>query len=276
MRLLRVDAEREANLRNWESRVPVHASSPTYDLAGFAGDPNQLSHVVAYDAPFLGDLTGLDVVHLQCHMGKDTLSLARLGARVTGVDFSPSALDAARTLAAAAGIDDARFVESELYATGDVLGGDFDVVYTGVGALCWLPDIAQWADVVAALLKPGGRLYVRDAHPMLMAIRHDERSDDQLVVQWPYFEGPAQRWDKPTTYVDDLPISETVMYDWNHGLGEIVTGVLDAGLTLTALREHAFCDWKALPSMIEADEGWVLPEARERLPLMFTLEARKG
>jgi SAM-dependent methyltransferase len=208
-------------------------------------------------------------------MGKDTLSLARLGARVTGVDFSPSALHEARRLAAAAGIDNARFVESELYATGDVLGAEFDLVYTGVGALNWLPDIAGWAQVVAALLRPNGRLYVRDAHPMLMAI-HDERTDDKLVVQWPYFEGPAQRWDKPTTYVDDLPISETVMYDWNHGLGETVQAVLDAGLTLTALREHDFCDWKALPSMIEVDEGWVLPSGRERLPLMFTLEARQG
>jgi SAM-dependent methyltransferase len=269
-----VDAEREANLRNWESRVDVHAGSPSYDLAGFAADPNALTRVIAYDAPFLGDLTGLDVVHLQCHIGKDTLSLARLGARVTGVDFSPRAIKAASSLADAAGIQGARFVESELYATGDVLGADFDLVYTGVGALCWLPDIARWAQVVAALLRPGGRLYVRDAHPMLMAI-HDERPDDQLVVQWPYFEGPAVRWERPTTYVDDLPISEPVMYDWNHGLGEMVSAVLDAGLTLSALREHTFCDWKALPSMVETDVGWVLPEGPERLPLMFTLEAHK-
>jgi SAM-dependent methyltransferase len=269
-----VDAEREANLRNWESRVDVHAGAPSYDLAGFAADPNALTRVVAYDAPFLGDLTGLDVVHLQCHIGKDTLSLARLGARVTGVDFSPRAIKAASSLADAARIPGARFVESELYATGDVLGADFDLVYTGVGALCWLPDIARWAQVVAALLRPGGRLYVRDAHPMLMAI-HDERPDDQLVVQWPYFEGPAVRWERPTTYVDDLPISEPVIYDWNHGLGEMVSSVLDAGLTLSALREHTFCDWKALPSMVETDAGWVLPERPERLPLMFTLEAHK-
>jgi SAM-dependent methyltransferase len=270
-----MDAEREANLKNWESRVPVHAGSPSYDLGGFAADSSALSHVVAYDAPFLGDLTGLDVVHLQCHMGKDTLSLARLGARVTGVDFSPSALYEARRLAEMAGIDNARFIQSELYATGEVLGADFDLVYTGVGALNWLPSITGWAQVVAALLRPGGRLYVRDAHPMLVTIQ-DERTDDQLVVEWPYFEGRAMRWETATTYVDDLPISEPVTYEWSHGLGQIVQAVLDAGLTLTALREHDFCDWKALPSMIEADEGWVLPNGRERLPLMFTLEARGG
>src|SRR4029077_12819164 len=127
----------------WESRVPVHAASRTYDLAGLAADRARLSPVVTYDRPWLGDLTGLDVVHVQCHIGHDTVSLARLGGRVTGVDFSPSALAVARDLATACGVD-ARFVESELYAVPDVLGPDFDLVYTGVGAINWLPDIAGW------------------------------------------------------------------------------------------------------------------------------------
>ena len=127
--------------------MPVHAASNDYDLEGLAADPKRLSPVVTYDQPWLGDLSGLDVVHLQCHIGTDTLSLARLGGRVTGVDFSPSALDVAAELASAAGAD-IRYVESELYAVPDVLGPDFDLVYTGVGALNWLPDIAQWARVV--------------------------------------------------------------------------------------------------------------------------------
>src|SRR3954452_3382466 len=138
------DEPRAANFRNWESRVPVHAASADYDLAGLAADPERLSPVVAYDRRWLGDLTGLDVVHLQCHIGTDTISLARLGGRVTGVDFSPSALGVARELATAAGVA-VRFVESELYAVPAVLGAEFDLVYTGVGALNWLPDIAGWA-----------------------------------------------------------------------------------------------------------------------------------
>jgi SAM-dependent methyltransferase len=244
----------------------------TYRLAELAIDPERLSRVVARDVPYLGDLHGLDVVHVQCHIGTDTISLARLGGRVTGVDFSPSALAAGRDLAAAAGVG-VRFVESELYAIPAVLGRDFDLVYTGVGAINWLPDIAGWARVVAGLLRAGGRLYIRDAHPMLMAL-DDERADDLLVVALPYFEGEPNRWDTPTTYVDKLPIAETVTYEWNHGLGEIVQAVVDAGLRITALREHAYCEWQALPALVEVDDVWVLPEGRDRLPLMFTLEAK--
>ena len=267
-----MDEFRSANFRNWESRVPVHVAATGYGLAELAAGRRRLSGVVGRDAPYLGDLAGLDVVHVQCHIGTDTISLARLGGRVTGVDFSPSALEAGRDLATAAGVD-VRFVESELYAIPEVLNADFDLVYTGVGALNWLPDIAGWARVVAGLLRAGGRLYFRDAHPMLMTL-DDERADDLLVVALPYFEGAPNRWDTPTTYVDNLPIAETVTYEWNRGLGEIVQAVIDAGLRVTAVREHAYCEWQALPALVEVDDVWVLPEGRDRLPLMFTLEAR--
>ena len=142
---MELDDARAANLKNWESRVPVHAASDTYALDRLVDEPDRLSDVVVCDAPHLGDLTGLDVVHLQCHIGTDTVSLARLGGRVTGLDFSPAALDVGRDLAARDGLD-VTFVESELYAAPDVLGREqFDLVYTGIGALCWLPDITRWA-----------------------------------------------------------------------------------------------------------------------------------
>jgi SAM-dependent methyltransferase len=244
-----------------------------YNPNALAADPARLSGVVSRDAPFLGDLSGLDVVHLQCHIGTDTLSLARLGGRVTGVDFSPAALEAAREIARAAGLD-IRYVESELYAVPNVLAAAFDLVYTGVGAINWLPDIRGWARVVAGLLRPGGRLYLRDAHPMLMAI-DDEREDQKLVVTLPYFEGTPNRWESPITYVGDLPVAEPVTYEWNHGLGEIVQAVLDAGLTITALREHDQLEWRAFRWMEPTGDGqWTLPAGRERLPMMFTLEAR--
>ena len=216
--------------------MPVHAGSRTYDLAGLAADPKRLSPVVAYDQPWLGDLSGLDVVHLQCHIGTDTISLARLGGRVTGVDFSPSALAVARELATAAGVD-VRFVESELYSAVTAVEAQFDLVYTGVGALIWLPDIAGWARVVAALLRPGGRLYVRDGHPMLHTL-YDGVDDDVLRVTLPYFEGHALRWFDEVTYTDGDPIASPEQYEWNHGIGEIVQAVIDAGLRVTALREN--------------------------------------
>jgi SAM-dependent methyltransferase len=257
--------------------VPVHAASRDYDLDALAADSTRLSPVVAYDEPWLGDLTGLDVVHLQCHVGHDTISLARLGGRVTGVDFSPSALSVARDLARAAGVE-ARFVESELYATPEVLPEQFDLVYTGVGALNWLPDIAGWAQVVASLLRPGGRLYVRDQHPMLMTLSDGNGGiDDQdLRVTLPYFEGPALRWFNEITYTDGDPIASPEQYEWNHGLGETVQAVIDAGLTVTALREHTELEWKGLSHLVEGDDGkFRLAEMPERLPMMFTLEARK-
>jgi len=233
-----------------------------------------LSPVVAYDEPWLGDLTGLDVVHLQCHIGTDTISLARLGGRVTGVDFSPSALAVARDLAAAAGVE-ARFVESELYATPDVLAEPFDVVYTGVCALIWLPHIEGWARVVASLLREGGRLYVRDGHPMLHTL-YDGVDDEVLRVTLPYFGGHALRWESDATYTDGPPIASPEQYEWNHGLGEVVQAVIDAGLRVTALREHTECEWQALKHLVKGPDGkFRLAEMPERLPLMFTLEARK-
>lgn len=250
----------------------MHATSRDYDVAGLAGDPARLSGVVSRDAPYLGDLTGLDAVHVQCHIGTDTISLARLGARVTGVDFSPSSLAVARELAIDAGLD-VRFVESEVYAIPGVLGPEFDLVYTGVGALNWLPDIAGWARVVAGLLRPGGRLYVRDQHPMLAAV-DDDREDQSLVVKFPYFEGVPTRFESNTTYADDAPIAEPVMFEWNHGLGQTIQAVLDAGLTITSLREHDRLEWRQFRWMEATGDGqWILPEGRERLPLMFTLEA---
>jgi len=270
-----LDPPRAANLANWESRVPVHAASQTYDLAGLAADPKRLSHVVAFDAPFLGELSAVDAVHLQCHIGTDTLSLARLGARVTGLDFSPSALAAARDLAARAGVD-ITFVESELYGAVDVLGPErFDLVYTGIGALCWLPDIRRWAAVVASLLRPGGRLYIREGHPVLWAT--EQLEPGRLELRYPYFErGGPTRFDEAITYTDGDEIGEPVSYEWNHGLGEIVQAVLDAGLTVTRLVEHDEVDWPAYPWFEPAEGGrFRMPGDRSIVPLEYTLEARR-
>ncbi len=140
-----------------------------------------------FDAARLGDIAGLDAVHLQCHIGTDTVSLARLGAKLTGLDFSAPALDEGRRLAEAAGAE-IEFVESDLYGAPEALGRErFDLVYTGIGALCWLPDVRRWAEVVASLLRPGGRLFIREGHPMLWALT-DPREDGLLVVEYPYFE----------------------------------------------------------------------------------------
>jgi SAM-dependent methyltransferase len=270
-----VDHYRQANLENWEARVSVQLAAD--GVQAFADDPSALSTVVAYDAPRLGNLTGVRAVHLQCHVGVDTVSLARLGAQVTGLDFSPSAIEAARALCARAGVP-GRFVVSDVYEAGVELGGErFDLVYTGVGALCWLPDIIGWARVVSSLLEPGGRLYLRELHPVLFTL-DDERADGQLVIRWPYFNTAEPQFvDSPTTYANrSTTLSAPQRYVWNHGLGEVVTALIQAGLRITSLLEHDESEWHALPWMVSTADGrHALPEGRERVPLMYTVTAVK-
>jgi SAM-dependent methyltransferase len=273
-----VDDYRSINRANWDERVPAHVRSPDYAVERFAEDPAHLSHVVRFDMPLLGDIAGKRAVHLQCHIGTDAVSLARLGAQITGLDFSPPAVAAARKLAAAAGVD-AEFVEAEVYDAATVLGaGSFELVYTGIGALCWLPDIGRWAAVVAALLARGGRLFLREAHPMLWALQ-EARPDGLLVVDYPYFErDEATVFDEPGTYVQtDVEFEHTAGHEWNHGLGEIVTALLANGLQLTALTEHDSVPWDALPGqMDELENGeFRLRERPWRLAATYTLQAIK-
>jgi SAM-dependent methyltransferase len=265
------------NRANWDERAPAHAKSAGYRVDRFAADPAYLSEVIRFDLPRLGDVAGLRGVHLQCHIGTDTISLARLGARMTGLDFSPAAVAEARVIARAAGVE-VDFVESDVYAAADVLPrGEFDLVFTGIGALCWLPDIRRWAAVVAALLKPGGRLFLREGHPMLWAMH--EETVDGLKVAYPYFETEQPLvFDEPGTYVDTaIEFRHNVSHSWNHGLGEVVTALLNEGMRLTTLVEHDSVPWKALnEGMVEDEHGeWRLAEHRERLPLSYTLQAVK-
>lgn len=265
---------RALNRASWDERAPAHAASPDYAVASFATDPGYLSEVVRFDLPLLGDVRGLRGVHLQCHIGTDTVSLARLGAVITGLDFSAAALAEARRLAGLAGVE-VDFVEADVYDAVDVLGvGGFDLVFTGIGALCWLPDIRRWAGVVAGLLRPGGRLFVREGHPMLWAL---DETVEGLVVDYPYFETPEPLAEEdPGTYVaTDASFEHNQTYTWNHGLGETVTALLDAGLVLTGLAEHDTVPWDALPGrMTRLDDGeYQLAERPSRLAASYTLQA---
>jgi SAM-dependent methyltransferase len=153
----------ELNRSNWDARVPVHTASRFYDLPGFVAGRDELR---PFELEEVGDVTGRQLLHLQCHLGLDTLSWARHGAAVTGLDFSGPALATARELAERIGARDARFVESDVYRAPEALDGrTFDIVYTGLGALCWLPDIDRWARTAASLVAPGGFLYLAEFHP---------------------------------------------------------------------------------------------------------------
>lgn len=270
---------RTLNRASWDERAPAHAASADYAFDRFRADPTFLSDVVRFDLPLLGSVDGLRGVHLQCHIGTDTISLSRLGARMTGLDFSPAAVEQARALAAATG-ENVEFVEGDVYDAADVLPRHaFDLVFTGIGALCWLPDVRRWAAVVARLLAPGGRLFIREGHPMLWSLA-DPRPDGLLVVDHPYFEREEPSvWDEGGTYVEtDAVFEHNVTHEWNHGLGEIVTALLGEGLRITGLVEHDSVPWEALPGMMEQVPGgeWRLADRPWRLPHTYTLQAVAG
>lgn len=276
--LVAVSDSIEINRANWDERAPAHAASPGYAIGRFLADSDHISDVVTFDRPLLGSVAGERGIHLQCHIGTDTISLARLGARMSGLDFSSASIAEARRLADQVGAD-VDFVESEVYDAVDVLGaGRFDLVYTGVGALIWLPDIERWAGVVATLLRPGGRLFVRDGHPMMNAVA-EPRPDGLLVVDHPYFEHAEPTvWDGPETYVEtDAVFTNTVTHEWNHGLGQIVMALLDNGMELTMLVEHDSAPWDAMGTQMEHVGGgeWRLVDRPQRLACTFTLAARK-
>lgn len=267
---------RADNLAGWEDRVPIHTGPGGYDVAGLLADPNRLSVTVRHDREALGSLAGLDVAHLQCHLGTDTLSLLRLGAAtVSGLDFSPRAIAHCRSLFERAGVA-GRFVEGDVFDAGRLLGTRFDLVYASIGAINWIPSIERWLAVAASLLKPGGRVYLRDVHPMAMVI--DPDSDLELRLRYPYGERPlpVTMHDEQTYSGDGTPVAHPTTHEWSHGLGEIVQGALAAGLVVSGLVEHYYTEWRMLESMVcDADDRWVLPEAPERLPLLFTLQATK-
>ena len=273
------DDYRALNKANWDERAPAHAASPGYHLAEFRADPAYLSHVVRFDLPLLGDVAGLRGVHLQCHIGTDTISLARLGARMTGLDFSPAAVAQATALSEelGAGVD---FVEADVYDAADVLGeGEFDLVFTGIGALNWIPSVARWAAVVARLLRPGGRLFIREGHPVLWALA-DIGDDGRLVIEFPYVErrGADRSGTSRGTYVEtDTEFEHTVTQEWNHGLGEIVTALLEQGLRLDTLVEHDSVPFDPFPGHFEevADGEFRLKDRPWRLPHSYTISATK-
>jgi SAM-dependent methyltransferase len=251
----------------WDERVPIHVDSAFYDVEGFLAGGSTLRR---FELEEVGDVEGVALVHLQCHFGLDTLSWARRGARVTGLDFSAPAIVAARELAADANLE-AEFVEADVYAAVETLDDRrFDLIYTGRGALNWLPDVERWARVIAALMAPGGRFYLAEFHPFASVF-----ADDDLAVAYPYFHAEPFVWDEPGTYADpDAPTVHNRSVEWNHGLGAVVSALASAGLRIEFLHEHdhtLFARWPFLKR--SADRGYRLPEDMPSLPLMYSLLA---
>lgn len=268
------------NEKNWDDRANLHMAGDYCGLRRLLADPNAISAELALDIGRFGDLAGKQVMHLQCHVGTDTIGFARRGAgRVVGLDLSETSLAHARNIADKAGVE-VEYVHANVYDARQAVSGYFDLVYTSIGVLCWLPDVVQWACVIASLLKPGGTFFIRDDHPMFMAIGEDV--SDGLKVEQPYFQlDTPMTWDDDSSYVDTpgAPrIAHTTNHQWNHSLGQIITALIDAGLVVDGVEEFTYSAWCPWPGLMEqyADGMWRLREQPERLPLQFAISARKA
>jgi 2-polyprenyl-3-methyl-5-hydroxy-6-metoxy-1,4-benzoquinol methylase len=260
---------RIANRARWDEAAPLHARSALYDLDGFRGGRDDIR---PFEHDELGPVSGLELLHLQCHLGTDTLSWARHGARVSGLDFSSNSVQIARGLAVDCGLDGEFWCADVYDAVDAVEGRTFDVVYTGIGALGWLPDLGRWARVVAALLRPGGVLYLVEIHPLVIGVVGDGRTLTQDV-----FDASFTAWDeKGGTYAaPDAMLKHNVSYERVHTISEVITAVLDAGLTLELFHEQSYTNapW---PWAERGDDGYYrLPDGWPRFPLTYSLKARK-
>ena len=257
----------ELNRSNWNERVPHHVHGSFYDIDAFVAGKLTVTKDQIDD---LSPVSRKDLVHLQCHFGLDTLSWARLGARVTGLDFSEAAVSEANKLAKKIGVA-ARFEVGNVYDAPSILGQQFDIVYTGIGALCWLPDISGWANVVHDLLRSDGELYLVEFHPTEWIF-----SDDGEVLEYDYFtQSDGLKIVQAGSYANpDAKTEHNETRQWNHNLGDVISALVKAGLTIREVRERDETMYQVWPFLEETEEGmFVMPADRPNRPLMYAVRA---
>ncbi len=258
--------QRETNRQLWDSWTDLHEGSRFYDLDGFRAGGSSLNQLELEE---LGDVAGKSLLHLQCHFGLDTLSWARLGARVTGVDFSERAIELARSLSAELEIP-ARFVRSDVYELSRVLEERFDIVYTSYGVLWWLPDLRPWANLIAERLSPGGVFYMAEFHPFLNLLDDEGRGPAGA-----YFSsaGPVH-YEATGSYAAPDAGEPQECFGWTHAISEILTSLDEAGLELEFFREHAVSPYGCFPFLNEDGPGRYVLGGTPEVPLVFSLRAR--
>ncbi|MGW8883141.1 class I SAM-dependent methyltransferase [Streptomyces sp. NPDC055749] len=268
------DDWQDANRARWDERVAIHAASEFYDLDAFRAGKDALRD---FELAEVGDVTGKSLLHLQCHIGLDTLSWARHGAaHVVGLDFSEPAVETARGLARSIGLtpDRAAFVAADVYDAAEAVpDSSYDIVYTGVGALNWLPDIERWAETAASLVAPGGFLYLAEFHPLTDAL--DDATGSRITYD--YFSRDAWVDETPGTYTDfDAPTIHNRSVEWQHPVGEVVSALASAGLRIELLHEHDASLFPRFGTLERKGDGYYrFPADRPRIPLMYSVRASR-
>jgi len=258
----------ETNRQLWEKRTHVHIGSEFYETEAIVAGKSSLTEI---EESLLPDLNGKRLLHLQCHFGLDTISLARRGAICTGIDFSKEAISSARELSKKAGVS-IDFREANVYDTLSLNLGKFDVVFTSYGVLCWLPDLEEWAGIVADSLSPGGMLYLAEFHPALYMFDFNTGS-----MSYPYFNtgNPFEDLEE-NTYADGSASIAMPSFFWSHSISEVLNPLLKQGMEISRFEEYPFSPFNCFPAMKEVGEGrfYFGPEGAQ-LPQVFVVVARK-
>jgi ubiquinone/menaquinone biosynthesis C-methylase UbiE len=257
----------EINRAAWNAKTPIHIDSAFYDMPGFLAGNTTLKEP---ELGLLGDVKGKRILHLQCHFGQDTLSLARMGAHVTGVDFSDLAIAKARSLAAELQLA-ARFILCDVHALKEHLNEAFDIVFTSYGTIGWLADLPKWADIVQHFLKPGGRFVMAEFHPVVWMFDEEFKS-----VAYSYFNAGPIVEKAQGTYADrEAPISYD-MVGWNHPIADILQSLMDAGLELKQFREWNYSPYSCFRGVQEDEPGvFRIKHLNGRIPMMYGIVADK-
>lgn len=267
--------ELAANLKLWNSWTDLHMTGTDYDVEGFIADPasRPFDRVIR---EVVGDVAGKRLLHLQSHIGLDTMRFARLGAiDVLGVDFSPRSVEAARSIARRLDLS-VRFVQADVRSLPETVPEDaFDIVFTSYGTIMWLPELESWARMIASRLAPGGVFHIVDIHPFL-TVFDDFIQEPELNVRYPYFTREPLHFVEQGSYADRSADFSADSYAWQHPFSEIVGSLLSCGLHVTQLSEYPVISWKALEFMEQDDDGlWRLPPGIGDIPLMFSLSASR-
>lgn len=256
------------NKRLWNEKTDIHYKSDFYDVNAFINGKDSLNPI---ETELLGNIEGKKILHLQCHFGQDTISLARHGASATGVDFSEKAIEKARQLNEQLGTN-ARFIQSDVYKLPEILDEKFDIVYTSYGVISWLPDMKKWAKVIEHFLKPGGQLVFVEFHPIVWMFSYDFKR-----VEFDYMESEAIVEELEGTYTDsDAPIKGKSVC-WNHGLSTVIDSLIKSGLTLTDFKEYNYSPYNCLQNLVKIEEGKYKIEGLEnKFPLVYSVKAVKS
>jgi SAM-dependent methyltransferase len=261
----------ESNRLGWDLRTEAHLGSEFYGLEKWKNDPSA-SSLTPIERSEVGEVRGRSLLHLQCHFGQDTLSWARLGAKVTGCDFSEKAIGTARQLATDLGHSDAQFVCCNVLDLPQHLDNQFDIVFTSYGTIGWLPDLRPWAQVVAHFLRPGGFFYMADFHPVLWML-----SEDMTRLQYAYHNAGVIETDQTGTYADrDAPIRYKE-FGWNHSISELLNSLLEAGLHVDFFNEFPYSPYDCFEKTIRGDDGnYRIAGLENIIPMVYSLRARNN